>query len=146
LLLTVSILEVAAGGALADARYQDTADDKRADGLKAECAGNVLAAMRVAPSIDTTAFDLRHRGFSYRIFVAWKAADQSAPAIEWARSFAASLQPFSGGRIYLNYITDEGEAGVRAAYAGNYQRLAALKNNYDPTNFFRMNQNIKPTV
>jgi FAD/FMN-containing dehydrogenase len=61
------------------------------------------------------------------------------------KALGASLQTFSRGRIYLDYITDEGESGVKAAYAENYQRLAALKNKYDPTNFFRMNQNIRPT-
>jgi FAD/FMN-containing dehydrogenase len=43
-------------------------------------------------------------------------------------------------------LSDEGEASARAAYGPNYERLAALKNNYDPSNFFRMNHNIRPTV
>jgi FAD/FMN-containing dehydrogenase len=41
-------------------------------------------------------------------------------------------------------VTDEGEAVVREAYGPNYERLVALKNKYDPTNFFRMNHNIRP--
>jgi hypothetical protein len=45
---------------------------------------------------------------------------------------------------YSNYVTDEGEAVVREAYGPNYDRLVALKNKYDPTNFFHMNHNIKP--
>ena len=55
-----------------------------------------------------------------------------------------ALKPFSGGRIYLNYITDEGIEGVRAALATNYARLANLKKRYDPTNFFRLNPNVEP--
>jgi Berberine and berberine like len=45
---------------------------------------------------------------------------------------------------YSNYLTDEGEAITREAYGANYERLVALKKKYDPTNFFRMNHNIKP--
>jgi hypothetical protein len=46
--------------------------------------------------------------------------------------------------VYVNDLGDEGEDRVRAAYAGNYARLAALKTKYDPGNFFRLNQNVKP--
>ncbi len=45
-----------------------------------------------------------------------------------------------------NYVTDDGEVIAREAYGCNYDRLVALKNQYDPTNFFRMNHNIKPTI
>jgi FAD/FMN-containing dehydrogenase len=47
---------------------------------------------------------------------------------------------------YLNFIMDEGEDRVRASYRENYDRLVAIKNKYDPTNLFRVNQNIKPSV
>ena len=56
------------------------------------------------------------------------------------------MQPFSAG-IYVNFLGDEGEDRARTAYgAPKYDRLVALKNKYDPTNFFRVNQNIKPTA
>ena len=45
---------------------------------------------------------------------------------------------------YVNYLGDEGEARVRAAYGDNYERLVAIKTKYDPTNCFRLNQNIEP--
>lgn len=45
---------------------------------------------------------------------------------------------------YVNYLGQEGEERVRAAYGGNYQRLRTLKSKYDPGNFFHLNQNIKP--
>jgi len=48
------------------------------------------------------------------------------------------------GSSYGNYLSDEGDPVARAAYGANYDRLAALKRRYDPTNFFRMNHNIKP--
>ena len=47
---------------------------------------------------------------------------------------------------YVNFLGNEGEERVRAAYGVNYERLVALKNKYDPTNFFSLNQNIRPTV
>ena len=52
----------------------------------------------------------------------------------------------SNGRVYVNYLEDEGEARVRAAYGPNYDRLAQIKRKYDPANFFRLNQNIKPAA
>ena len=48
------------------------------------------------------------------------------------------------GGVYANNLGEEGEERVRAAYGGNYTRLAALKAKYDPENLFRLNQNIKP--
>ena len=50
------------------------------------------------------------------------------------------------GGVYVNNLGDEGQDRVREAYGGNYERLVALKTRYDPTNFFRLNQNIKPTA
>lgn len=54
------------------------------------------------------------------------------------------MKPFSTGSSYLN-LNVTAEDSVRAAHGDNYERLVALKNKYDPTNLFRLNQNIKPT-
>jgi FAD/FMN-containing dehydrogenase len=54
------------------------------------------------------------------------------------------MRPFLVEGSYVNYVSDEGDAVARAAYGPNYDRLVALKNKYDPTNFFRMNQNVRP--
>jgi len=89
-----------------------------------------------------TAFNLRQTGFSFRL-VAIEAGPPEKSTV-WIRSLHRALDRFSGGRMYLNYITDQGEPGVRASFAGNYERLAALKRRYDPTNFFRLNPNIAP--
>ena len=66
------------------------------------------------------------------------------------RALWEAMQPFSTGGVYVNYLgqeADEGAERVKAAYgSAKYERLVALKNKYDPTNFFRLNQNIKPTV
>ncbi len=57
------------------------------------------------------------------------------------------MQPFTPNAVYVNYLDNEGEQRVREAYGDDtYQRLVALKNTYDPTNFFRLNQNIAPTA
>ena len=48
------------------------------------------------------------------------------------------------GGVYVNFMTDEEGARVQAAYGDSYDRLVQLKNKYDPTNFFRLNQNVKP--
>ena len=62
----------------------------------------------------------------------------------WMEAFAATLEQGDGGR-YVNFVNDEGEAGVRAAYPGaTWDRLAAIKARYDPTNLFRRNQNVPP--
>ena len=54
-------------------------------------------------------------------------------------------RPFLVSGSYVNYVSDEGDAFAQAAYGPSYDRLVALKNKYGPTNFFRMNHNIKPS-
>jgi FAD/FMN-containing dehydrogenase len=62
-----------------------------------------------------------------------------------ARDFFSAMQPHADGRVYVNFLGDEGADRVRQAYGERqYERLAALKGTYDPTNFFRLNQNIEP--
>ena len=72
---------------------------------------------------------------------------EGADDTEWVRDYFASLQPFSTGGVYVNFLGNEGQERVKASYgAAKYDRLVTLKNKYDPTNFFRFNQNIEPTV
>ncbi|KRQ11137.1 FAD-linked oxidase [Bradyrhizobium pachyrhizi] len=66
--------------------------------------------------------------------------------MHWARELWSAVRPYSTGGVYANNLGDEGEDRVRDAYGENYARLVALKNKYDPTNFFRLNQNIRPTA
>jgi FAD/FMN-containing dehydrogenase len=56
------------------------------------------------------------------------------------------MRPFSTGGVYANNLGEEGAERVRAAFGANYARLAAIKNKYDPSNFFRLNQNIRPAA
>ena len=65
---------------------------------------------------------------------------------QWARSYWEDLHPYSAGGAYVNFMMDEGQERIKATYQENFERLAAIKNKYDPTNLFRVNQNIRPTA
>jgi hypothetical protein len=65
--------------------------------------------------------------------------------ISWAKAYSEALRPYTAGGAYINMIMDEGQERVKAAYRDNYQRLVEIKNKYDPTNFFHVNQNIRPS-
>jgi FAD/FMN-containing dehydrogenase len=65
--------------------------------------------------------------------------------VAWARDFFSAMQPHARPRVYVNFLGDEGAERVRQAYGDRqYERLVELKRAYDPTNLFRVNQNIKP--
>lgn len=64
---------------------------------------------------------------------------------KWTVDYWEDLHPHSAGGAYVNFMMDEGQERVKATYRDNYERLVAIKNKYDPTNLFRVNQNIKPT-
>jgi FAD/FMN-containing dehydrogenase len=79
----------------------------------------------------------------------WRDPTESECHIRWTRDLWQALKPYGTGGVYVNNIGREEEEGadqVRAAYGPNYQRLAELKQKYDPENLFRHNQNIKPAV
>jgi hypothetical protein len=90
------------------------------------------------------AFSLRRSGYSLRTTTFQAGEGPPDKVTAWVKSLNGSLNAFSGGRMYMNYLTDQGEPGVRAAFGSNYARLATLKKKYDPTNFFHLNQNIGP--
>ena len=98
------------------------------------------AAARVAP--DATAFPHRDSHYDFLILSQWADPADSAKNIEWTRALFEMMQPFLERGVYVNDLGEEGEDRVRAAYGANYERLAALKAKYDPTNFFRVNQNV----
>ena len=66
--------------------------------------------------------------------------------ISWTKDYWDALHPYSAGGAYVNFMMDEGQERVQATYGDNYDRLVAIKNKYDPTNLFRVNQNIRPTA
>jgi hypothetical protein len=103
------------------------------------------AVSRVDP--DATAYAYRNAGFAVTMGAAWTRPDEDDVHIAWSRDFYADMLPLSHG-VYVNFMgMGEGEDRVRAAYGEKtYERLVALKNRYDPTNLFRVNHNIRPTV
>jgi FAD/FMN-containing dehydrogenase len=95
---------------------------------------------------DETAFSQRDAAHNVNINAVWTEEDPYAERhIAWARDFFDAMQPHAGGRVYVNFLGEEGGDRVRQAYGtGNYERLVELKRAYDPSNFFRLNQNIAP--
>ncbi len=103
------------------------------------------AVSRMDPQ--ATAYNYREAQYNFLIVGIWPDPAEDERNIPWVRSLWHALQPFSTGHIYVNYESDVGVDRVKAAYgAAKYDRLVALKNTYDPTNVFRLNANIKPTV
>jgi hypothetical protein len=92
-----------------------------------------------------TAFNGRQAGFTFNINGNSRTADGFDAERQWARDYWSALEPHHTS-VYVNFLMEEGEERVREAYgAAKYDRLKALKRTYDPTNFFRLNQNISPT-
>ncbi len=63
---------------------------------------------------------------------------------KWAREYWEAVHPHTMGGAYINFMMEEGEDRIKATYGANYNRLVEVKKKYDPTNLFRVNQNIKP--
>ena len=97
---------------------------------------------------DATAFNFRDVQYSFMSIGECTSPADTEKCVRWARDFWEAMQPYSTGGVYVNYLgqeADEGADRIKAAYGpAKYQRLSALKKKYDPTNLFRLNQNIKP--
>jgi FAD/FMN-containing dehydrogenase len=92
-----------------------------------------------------TAFGQRGFPFNLLVTALWADPAETDENIGWTRELWEAMRPHTSEAAYLNYVGDEGEERVRLSYGrANYQRLVALKQKYDPTNFFRLNQNIAP--
>lgn len=99
------------------------------------------AASRVSAS--DTAFSFREEHYEVLYGASWE-DDGQERHVQWARQSYQTIERFASQRAYINFLSDEGTARVRAAYGPNYERLVALKTKYDPENVFHLNQNIKP--
>jgi FAD/FMN-containing dehydrogenase len=99
-------------------------------------------AARVAP--EAMAYSSRDANYVLNVHGRWESAAEDERCIGWAREFFAKSQPFASGGAYINFLTQDESDRVAFAYGATYKRLVELKKKYDPTNFFRMNQNIKP--
>jgi FAD/FMN-containing dehydrogenase len=93
-----------------------------------------------------TAFGHRDALVEFVAVAGWTDPAQDLVRISAARRYGAVVEPFASG-VYVNDLTDEGQAGIQRAYGpGTLARLAALKDRYDPGNVFHLNHNIRPTV
>ncbi len=92
-----------------------------------------------------SAFEDRRAAHAVNIDAVWAEPARASTCIAWTRELWEAVRPYSTGRVYVNFLGEEGQDRVRAAYGeAKYDRLRALKRKYDPTNFFRLNQNIRP--
>jgi tetratricopeptide (TPR) repeat protein len=88
----------------------------------------------------------RDAPFILNILASTFTADGYDETVDWAQATHAALAPALTGAAYANFLSDEGEERIRAANAPDtYRRLVALKDEYDPSNVFRLNQNVKPS-
>ena len=94
----------------------------------------------------STAFAHRRHPFNFSVFSSWSDASETTRNIAWTRECWDAMRPFMVPGAYANYLEDEADPHARAAYGANYDRLAKLKEKYDPTNLFRINHNIRPSV
>jgi hypothetical protein len=102
------------------------------------------SASRVGES--ETAFSNRNASYVLNIVSKWTDSADSEKNIQWTRDLANALKPFSIGS-YVNFIADDVSEKIHTVYTPeNYKKLVALKNKCDPSNFFSLNQNIKPVV
>lgn len=93
---------------------------------------------------DAMAYASRDANYVMNVHGRWESATEDQRCIGWAREFFAKSQPFASSGAYINFLTPDETDRVHFAYGAAYERLAELKRKYDPDNFFRMNQNIKP--
>jgi FAD/FMN-containing dehydrogenase len=101
-------------------------------------------ASRVAS--DATAYAARDTKFALNVHARWEKAEEDEKCISWSREFFNKAASYATGSVYVNFLTQEEGNRVADAYGPNHDRLVQVKNKYDPKNFFRMNQNIKPSV
>jgi len=101
------------------------------------------AASRVAK--DETPWAYRNAKYAGVIVGVSPNPKDSDKITKWCKDYWEALHPYSSGGAYSNFMMDEGQERVKASYKHNYDRLVKIKNQYDPANLFRVNQNIKPT-
>lgn len=104
----------------------------------------VLGGAMARIPVDATAFAHRKSRIMVNLMAIYQRLDEKPAHEVWVSDFASALQQGDHG-AFVNFLGDEGEARIRAAYPGQtWQKLAAIKAQYDPTNLFHLNQNIPP--
>ena len=122
------------------------------DYLQASTASMAVAQLRVLGGalarvpVEATAFAHRGRRIMVNLAALYQHADDKAVHETWVTRFVAALRQGEAA-AYVNFLGDEGEARIHEAYPqATWDRLAAIKRRYDPTNLFRLNQNIPPAM
>ena len=100
------------------------------------------AAARVDPT--ATAFGLRGAQWDFDIISQWTDPSLADEQVRWTRGFWSEAEPFATGGVYVIHIAADEPGRVHAAFGVNYDRLLAVKRQYDPSNLFRLNHNITP--
>jgi FAD/FMN-containing dehydrogenase len=95
---------------------------------------------------DATAFSYRDATFSTVIAGAWRDPAHNERNVKWVRDYWDALRPHSEEGAYVNFLYGDEEGGVRSSYRDHYDRLAAIKQLYDPANLFRVNHNFGPAT
>lgn len=114
----------------------------RHSGIAFEQMGAAVSRVRASD----TAFNHRSAAYSLLILAGWENASETESNVSWARDLWEELRPMAAAGVYVNYLGGEGDERVREAYGPNLDRLVEIKSKYDPDNFFRMNQNIRPAT
>jgi len=121
--------------------YVETIPDPQCEVFFAQVGG---AQSRVPD--DATAYQGRSAAFVMNVHGRWNDSAQDADCIAWCRDLWDATEAYATGEAYVNFMTEEEGGRLESAYGPSYARLVELKNRYDPSNLFRMNQNIRPTV
>jgi FAD/FMN-containing dehydrogenase len=95
---------------------------------------------------EASAFAVREPGYGFLVYSEWRDPREAPQQVRWVDGAIEAMRPFSAEVCYVANLGDEPPDRIRACYGPNYARLAALKKNYDPDNFFRLNQNIPPAT
>ncbi len=96
------------------------------------------------PEPESMAYSSRDANYVLNVHGRWDSAEDDQACIAWARDFFAKTKPYASGGAYINFLTQDEAERTEFAYGPTYARLQQIKKKYDPTNLFKMNQNIKP--
>ncbi|QYJ77522.1 FAD-binding oxidoreductase [Shewanella acanthi] len=103
-----------------------------------------IGCATATPDPEAMAYSCRDAKYVLNVHGRWESAEEDNHCIQWARNFFNDTKPFASGGAYVNFLTQDETERTESAYGPTYQRLQEIKTKYDPNNFFRMNQNIKP--
>ncbi|MFD1564551.1 FAD-binding oxidoreductase [Haloarchaeobius amylolyticus] len=98
--------------------------------------------------VEESAFAGRHAPYLLGVEANWEDPQMDSANVEWVRDCLDDMRQFSDGSVYLNFpgFLEDNDETMETTFGATYERLSALKNEYDPTNLFSLNQNIKPTT